>query len=214
MKQKLRVCEPSPQISMVVSPAVDGFDHLAAERGGRLLAASEPGAVGAVDIVEAGEVGFQAALRPVFLAEHFRDQFLPAVTSFRHGRICVGFFQRADIRILLQVRIVGAGRRGKEIALGAGAPGRLNQVRVDQNAAQALDAKALDEAHAAHVSGQVIDLGGAFDGPDGVFFFAQVHREAIPRRARADTIPAGACGRWHGSACSPNRKSTVRALPR
>ena len=39
---------------------------------------------------------------------------------------------------------------------------------VDEDAAQALDAEVLDEAHAAHVGGEVVDLLGALDRLDGV----------------------------------------------
>src|ERR1022692_2275290 len=167
MKQKLRVCEPSPQMSMVVAPLSMASITL------RLRAA------GAVDVVEAGQVGFQAAFRPILLAEHLRDEFLPAVASFGHGGVCVRFLERPDVRVPLQVCIVGAGGRRKEIALRAGAPGSVNQVGVDQNAAQALDAKVFDESHAAHVGGQIIDLCGAFDGLDGMVFLAQVQRKAL-----------------------------------
>ena len=116
-------------------------------------------------------MGFQAAFRPILLAEHLRNEFLPTVTSFGHGRVCVRLLERADV------------------TLRAGAPGRLNQVGVNQNAAQALHAKALDETHAAHVRRQVIDFRGAFDGLDGVVLLAQVHRETF--RAGYPLVPFG-----------------------
>src|ERR1022692_3288985 len=110
---------------------VEGFDYLTAERGRRFLTASEPGAVGAVDVVEAGNVGFQTAFRPILLAKHLREEFLPTVTSLSHGWVRVRFLKSAHVWIPLQVGVVGAGRRGKEIALGAGTPGAFNQVGVD-----------------------------------------------------------------------------------
>jgi hypothetical protein len=55
MYMKLRVCLPSPQISMRVAAVSLGLDDLAADGGGGLLAAAVPGAEGAVDVVEAGD---------------------------------------------------------------------------------------------------------------------------------------------------------------
>ena len=79
--------------------AVLGLEDLAAHRGGRLLATAEPGAVGTVDVVEAGDVGLQAALRPVLLAEHLADELLPAVAALGHGRIGVGLLERDDLGV-------------------------------------------------------------------------------------------------------------------
>ncbi len=122
---------------------------------------------------------FKPALRPVFLAEHLGDQLLPAVAALGHGRVGVGLLQGADVRVLLKVGVVGAGRGREEVPPGPGPVGRLDHVGVDQNAAQALDAEALDEAHAAHVGRQVVDLGRALHGPDGVFPLAQIHAKAF-----------------------------------
>ena len=52
-------------------------------------------------------------------------------------------------------------------------------MRVDEHAAQALDAKALDEAHAAHVRRQVIDLDRPFAEALAVLFDAQVQVQAF-----------------------------------
>ena len=54
-----RVCLPSPQISISCLPGQLGLDDLAADGGGGLLAAAVPGAVGAVDVVEAGDAGLE-----------------------------------------------------------------------------------------------------------------------------------------------------------
>ena len=95
---------------------------------------------------------------PVFLAEHFRNQFFPAVTALGHRRIGIGFLQRAHLWILLQQRVIGTGRRGKEITARTGLAGGLDHVGVDENRTEAFDAEALDEAHAAHVGGEVAKL--------------------------------------------------------
>ena len=81
--------------------------------------------------------------------------------------------------VLLQVGVVGAGRGGEEVPLSAGPPGCIDHVRVDEDAAQALHAKTLDEAHPAHIGGEVVYLYRALDGADGVLLLAQVHGEAF-----------------------------------
>src|ERR1039457_4095370 len=105
---------------------INGLDDLATERGGGLLAAAVPGAIRAIDVVKAGDVRLHAALGPVFLAEHFGNELLPAVTALGHRRIGVGFLQRADFRILLKQDVVGAGRRGIKVIADTGAIGRFN----------------------------------------------------------------------------------------
>ena len=137
---------------------VNGFDHLPAQGRRGFFAAAVPGAVRAVDIVEPRDGRLHAAFMPVFLAEHFGHELFPAVTALRHGRIRIGFLEGAHVGILLQQGVVGAGRGGIKITAGAGAVGLLDHVRVDEDGAQALHAKPLDETHAAHVGRQVIDL--------------------------------------------------------
>ena len=186
--ERARLAPVAPDLDAQVA-AVLGLEDLAAHRGGGLLAAPEPGAVGAVDVVEAGDVGLQAALRPVLLAEHLGDQLLPAVAALGHGRVGIRFLEGDDVRGLLQVRVVGAGGAGEEVALHAGAVGGLGEVRVDEDAAQALHAEVLDEAHAAHVRGEVVDLHRALDGVDGVLLVAEVHGDRLD--ARHAQVPVG-----------------------
>ena len=186
--ERARLRPVAPDLDAQVA-AVLRLEDLAAHRGRCLLATAEPGAVGAVDVVEAGDVGLQAAFRPVLLAEHLADELLPAVAALGHGRVGVGLLERDDVGRLLQVRVVGAGRRGEEVALHAGPVGGLGEVRVDEDAAQALHAEVLDEAHAAHVRGEVVDLGRALDGVDGVLLVAEVHGDRLD--ARHAQVPVG-----------------------
>ena len=60
MYMKLRVCSPSPQISISWRPDELRLGDLAADRRRRLLAAAVPGAVRAVDVVVAGDARRQA----------------------------------------------------------------------------------------------------------------------------------------------------------
>ena len=67
---------------------------------------------------------------------------------------------------------------------------------VDQDAAQAFDAEALDEAHAAHVGREVVHLGGARDGAAAVLFQAQVEAEGLDARdALVPVRDAASCRR-------------------
>ena len=163
-------------------PGVLRLDHLAAHRGWSLLAPTEPRPVGPVDVVEPRDVRLEAALCPVFLAEHLRDQLLPPIAPLGHRRVGVRLLERQGVRALLEIRVVGAGRGREEVAPGAGPIGGLDHVRVDEDAAQALHAEVLDEPHAAHVGGEVVDLDGTLGRADGVGLVAQVHREALDTR--------------------------------
>src|SRR5262249_56717108 len=131
---------------------IDRLDHLPADRRWRLSPTSTPGAVRAIDVVEARDGALQTAFCPILLAKHFRHELFPAVTTLGHCRIGIRFFQRADPGILLELRVIGAGGRREKIAAGARAVSPLNHVGINQNATQALDSKALDETHSTHVS--------------------------------------------------------------
>ena len=58
----------------------------------------------------------QPALGRVLLAKHLAHQLLPAITALGHCRVGITFFQRANIRVLLQRGVVGAGGGGEKIA--------------------------------------------------------------------------------------------------
>ena len=163
----------------VLFAGVHGFDDLAAERRGRLFASAVPGAVRPIDVVEAGDEGFHAAFHPVFLAKHLAHQLFPAVTALGHGRVGVGFLERAHVGVLLEQDVVGAGGRGIKIAAGAGAISGLDHVGVDENAAQAFHAEPLDEAHAAHVGGEIIHFDGAFADAAAIVLLANVEAEVL-----------------------------------
>ncbi len=60
---------------------------------------------------------------------------------------------------------------------------------VDQDRAEALHAEAFDEAHAAHVGRQVVDLGGPF--ADAVAIGLLAHVEAEVLHAVVDLVPIG-----------------------
>jgi len=53
---------------------------------------------------------------------------------------------------------------------------------VDEDAAQALDPKVLDEPHAAHVCREVVDFDGPLTGANGILVIAQIHAQAFDTR--------------------------------
>src|SRR5256884_8822324 len=94
---------------------------------------------------------FQCPLRPILLAENFRQKLFPTIASLGHCRVGVGLFQRANLWILLQQDVVGARRRRKEVAPDTGLMGGFNHMCIDENAPQTLNAKVLNKAHPTHV---------------------------------------------------------------
>ena len=73
--------------------------------------------------------------------------------------------RRSVLRLL--VAVVDAGGGGVEEPLDAGLARRQQQVRVDQHGEHAQGLVVLDEAHAAHVGGEVVDRARALDGVHG-----------------------------------------------
>ena len=79
-------------------------------------------------------------------------------------RVGVLLAQGGHVGVLLQVDVVDARRRGEEVPLDAGVLARHQEVGVDQHRDHASGPVRLDEAHAAHVAGEVVDVRDAVDG--------------------------------------------------
>jgi hypothetical protein len=92
------------------------------------------------------------------------EQLFPAVPVLRHGGIGVVLAEAADLWLGLLVRRINAGRRGKEILLGALLVRRHEQMRVDQRRQHACRLVRLDETHPAHVGGEIEDPRGTARG--------------------------------------------------
>ena len=86
----------APDLDLVLARQL-GVDHLAADRGRRLLAAAVTGAVRAVDIVVARDPGRDAVVLAEVAAHALAEQLLPAVAVLRHRRIGVLFLERGDV---------------------------------------------------------------------------------------------------------------------
>ena len=157
---------------VAVAPDFDGvvagelrFDDLAADGGGGLFAAAVLRAVRAVDVVVAGDAGLDAEVFAEVAAHPLAEELLPAVAVLGHGGVGVGFLQGGDVRDRAACRRCRRRRRrhrrtaGRRLSLAA-----MQQVGVDQHAEHAERFVVLDEAHAAHVGGQVVDDGSALEG--------------------------------------------------
>ena len=83
----------APDLDLVSPVSLASID-LAADRGRRLLAAAVPGAVRAVDVVEAGHARLEAEVLAEVAAHALAEELLPAVAVFRHRGIGVGFLER------------------------------------------------------------------------------------------------------------------------
>src|SRR5208337_945572 len=140
----------------LVLTAVLRFDDFAADGRWSFFAATFPSAIRAVNVVKAGDEGLHPALGPVFLTEHFRHELLPAVAPFSHGGVGIRLLQGPGLGPFLQFCVVGAGRRREEVPLHPCLVGGFDEVGSDQNAAQALNAEALDKTHATHVGRKVV----------------------------------------------------------
>src|SRR5215471_17556647 len=82
----------APDFDLVIAAEL-GFDHFAADSGRGLLAASIPGTVGAVDVMEPRDASLQAEVLAEMSAHAFAEEFFPTVAIFRHSWIGVFFFE-------------------------------------------------------------------------------------------------------------------------
>ena len=154
---------------LAVAPDVDfvfaakfGLDDFSADGGGGFFAASVPCAVGAVDVVVAGVAGVEAEVFAEVAAHALAEEFFPAVAVFWHGGVGVGFFEAGVGGVGLFFAVIDAGAGGVEELVDAVVAGGHEHVGVDEDAEHAEGFVVFDEAHAAHVGGEVVDDFGVF----------------------------------------------------
>jgi hypothetical protein len=94
-------------------------------------------------------------------AHPLRKELLPAVAVLGQRRIGVLFLQRDDVGGTLFVGVVDTGRTGVEKALASRILGGHQQMRVNQHGQHAKGFVVLNEAHSAHVGGQIVDFARA-----------------------------------------------------
>ncbi len=154
-------------------------DHLAADRGRRLLAPAVVRSVRPVDVVVARDAGDEAEVLGEVVAHALAEQLLPPVAVLGLGRVRVGLPERRDLDRALAVDRVDAGRRGVEVPLDTALAGGHQEVRVDQHREHAARLVGLDEAHAAHVGREVEDRGRAVRSGLAVLQQAEIEHDVL-----------------------------------
>ena len=161
---KLRVCSPSPQISISCRPESFASATLRQIAAGAFSRPPSPGAGRPVDVVIAGDARRQIPKSSAKVPAHaLAEELLPAVAVLGHRRIGVLLLERRTSGSSLLVRRVHAGRRGEEEPLDPASAAAMEQVRVDQHREHAQRLVVLDEPHPAHVGREVVHGVGVRD---------------------------------------------------
>src|SRR6266571_7180144 len=146
----------SPHFDLIAVPCER---DLAAYRRGRLLSASIIGAQRPEDVMKPDYSCFESEVFAVMPAHSLHVQLLPTVPVFRVRRVSIFFFQRSDIRSILEVTGIYARAGSVKISLDSGRARRLNRLNVDQRVVANDDGFVdLDKPDAAHVSRQSVHL--------------------------------------------------------
>ena len=179
MYVKLRVCSPSPQISIAPVPSSCASITLRQTAAG---AFSRPPAYvpyGPVHVVEARHAHRDAVVLHEVAAHALAEELLPAVAVLRHRRVRVLLLQRRHVRVGLLARGVHARGRAEHEVLDAVIARGEQQVRVDQHRDHAVGLVRLDEAHAAHVGGEIEDVRRAVGRRVARLLLAQVGGDVV-----------------------------------
>ncbi len=172
-----------------VTPDLDGTPvldagNLAAHGGRGFFAAPRPGSARAVAVLKTCNPCDHVAVARVSHGHPLGIEFFPPVLVVRHGGIGLLLGQ---IGFFLAHVPVDAGGRGKEIAGDAGRGGRVDHVDIAQSAvAHDLAFGRMNEPHAPHVGGKLVDLVDRFPVNHNrlvaVGRLAQIEqRELVPR---------------------------------
>ena len=168
-----------------------GGDDFAADGGRGLLASAIEGAVRPVDVVVAGDAGLEAEVFHEVAAHALGEQFFPAIAVLGVSGVGVFLFQTGVVGFFLFVAGVDAGGGGVEEPGGAAVAGGHEHVGVDQDAEHAEAFVQLDEAHATHVGGEIVDPVGAIDGLDAGVFVLEVKRQVLRLGEALIPLPLG-----------------------
>ena len=160
-------------------PAEDRRRDLPADRGRSLLAPAVVGAMRSVHVVVARHPRHEPEVLGVVAAHPLAEELLPAVTVLRHGRVGIRLHESLDGGIDLLVVGVYAGGGGEEEARDAGLARGHQEMGIDQHAQHAQGLVVLDEPHAAHVGGEVVDAHRALHGGDAVGAVPKIEPEAL-----------------------------------
>src|ERR1043166_3721359 len=168
----------APDFDLVFARTFRLDDFPADGRRGFLASAVE-GAVWSVDVGIAGDAGDGAEVLAEMAAHAFAEKFLPAVTVLGHGGIGVGFLEGDDVFAHLFVRGVNAGGGGVEETFDAGFLRGHEQVGVDEHREHAERAVVFDEAHAAHVGGEIVNDGRVLQRLFAGVLFLEIELEIV-----------------------------------
>jgi hypothetical protein len=131
--------------------------------------------------VIARHTGLEAEVLVEMTAHALAEELLPAVAVLGHGGVGVGLLQSGDVGSRLLVGRVHAGGGGVEEALDAEILGRLEHVGVDQDREHAQRLVVLDEAHPAHVGGEVVDAVRPLERPVAGIPQGEIELDALGR---------------------------------
>lgn len=134
------------------------IDDFATNGSGGFFSTAVPGAERSVNIVESGDARRNFEVFSEVAAHAFAEEFFPAISIFGHCGISVFFAKECfDFLFALFVRIVHARAGSVKEAFCSVFAGAEEQVRIDQDADHAEALVEFDEAHPAHVAGEVED---------------------------------------------------------
>ena len=137
----------------------------------------------------AGNAGLDAEVFTEVAAHAFAKELLPSIAVLGHRGIGVVFLEGGDVGIPLFVGVIDARAGGEKETLDAELAGGDEQMRIDEHAEHAKRLVQFDEAHAAHVGGQVIDNASVFDGLFAGFAPLQIQDEVFD--VWEDLVPLG-----------------------
>ena len=188
--ERTRLRAVAPDLDRVVARCL-GSDHLAADGGGSLLAAAPPRAVRPVDVVKPRNSRLDAEVLAEMTAHPLAEQLFPAVAIFRQPGIGVCLRQGRHMGIDLLVGVVDTRGRTEEEPLHSRFLRRQEHVGVGEHAEHAEGLVVLDEPHASHVGGQLVDVAGtaAHRAADAKVASIAIGRAGEVLRGRRHLIP-------------------------
>ena len=172
--------------------AVGRLGDLARKGGGGLLAAAAPGALGAVAVLEAGDADLHPGGARVGEGHALGVELLPAVVVVGRGGVGAVL---VDLRVAGPHVVVDADGGREEVAPDASRGGLVAHVGVDEHAVvHDLRRGAVDEAHAAHLGGELEHgvgraAAGERQGADAVLAVSEVSEEEVVGRGRGELGP-------------------------
>mmetsp|Transcript_20388 Transcript_20388/g.30042 ORF Transcript_20388/g.30042 Transcript_20388/m.30042 type:complete len:345 (-) Transcript_20388:295-1329(-) len=154
-----------------ISPHLEVFSGskgLTAERSRSLLAATFPGTTGSVDIMESSNADLHGEITSVSKGHFLGVKLLQSVHILGTGRPGIGLDEARVLGILLFRLVVNTGRRSIEEIGSTCTTGGLKHVHGNSRVVEGEDGfVGADEAHASHISSEVVDVLASYAALDG-----------------------------------------------